>query len=65
MPKLKTSKSAIKRIKKITKEGKILTRHMSCQHRNWGKSKGAKQRSARTQILSSANVKTMKKLIKI
>lgn len=65
MPKVKTCKSAIKRIKRITRRGKILTRRMSCQHRNYGKSKSAKQRSHRTRILSSANIKTIKKLIKI
>ena len=63
MPKLKNSKTAMKRIKNITVNGKIIHRKMSAQHRMHGKNKKIKARSGQTKVLSSANVKRMKKLI--
>ena len=63
MPKLKTSKTTSKRIKKVTKNGLIIHRNMSAQHRMYGKNKKTKMRSAQTSTLSSANIKRMKKLI--
>lgn len=63
MPKLKTSKSAQKRIVKITRSGKIIRRKMSAQHRTGGKSKRALSASKKETQVSSANLKTIKKLI--
>ena len=63
MPKLKNSKTTIKRIKNITRHGKVILRKMSAQHRMHGKNKKIKARSAQTVTLSSANVKRFRKLI--
>ncbi|EKD56473.1 MAG: hypothetical protein ACD_58C00177G0007 [uncultured bacterium] len=61
--KLKTSKSAIKRIKNITPRGKVMVSNMSAQHRTTGKSPRTLRNSAHSYVVSSANMKTMKKLI--
>lgn len=45
MPKMKTAKSAAKRIVRITKTGKMLRRTMSAQHRRKGKSARVKRES--------------------
>jgi len=63
MPKLKNSKTVLKRIKNITSSGKILRRHMSAQHRMHGKNKKIKQRSARKEQLTPGFYKRTKKLI--
>jgi ribosomal protein L35 len=61
--KLKTSKSAAKRIVKITNRGKIILKKMSAQHRVKGKSKRTTQESMSNFVMSKANIKTTKKLI--
>jgi len=61
--KLKTSKSAAKRIIKFTKQGKILRMAISAQHRTSGKSKRVKQKSGSHVEVSKANYRTIKKLI--
>ncbi len=43
MPKMRTVKSAAKRIQRITRTGKILRSKMSAQHRRKGKSKRTKR----------------------
>lgn len=43
MPKMKTVKSAAKRIQRITRTGLILRSKMSAQHRRKGKSKRTKR----------------------
>lgn len=63
MPKLKTSKTAAKRIKKITRKGKVLRRKMSAQHRMHGKNKKIRQRSKRSKTLNSGDYKKIKKLV--
>lgn len=63
MPKLKTSKSAAKRIIKLTKNGKYLRRAMSVQHLVSGKSKRAKQSSKNVYVVSSASKRQIKKLL--
>lgn len=63
MPKLKNSKTMAKRIRKITKNGKILHRKMSAQHRMHGKNKKIKQRSASVKVLKSANYKNVTKIV--
>ena len=61
--KLKTSKSAKKRIVKVTTNGKIILKRMSAQHRMKGKSKRSKAKASRNFVIDHANLKTMKKLI--
>lgn len=61
--KLKTSKSAAKRIIKVTKNGKFVRRGMSAQHRAKGKSKRTKRLSGLNTLVTKASLKTMKKLI--
>ncbi len=63
MPKLKTSKTAVKRIKKITRSGNVLRRKMSAQHRMHGKNKKIKQRSKQARTLNSGDYRKIKKLI--
>jgi len=61
--KLKTSKSAVKRIVKITGKGKIIVKKMSAQHRAKGKSKRTLSGAMTNYEISKANKKTIKKLI--
>jgi ribosomal protein L35 len=61
--KLKTSKSAAKRIVKVTSRGKIILKKMSAQHRAKGKSKRTLQEASSKFTMSKANIKTTKKLI--
>lgn len=63
MPKLKNSKTATKRIKKITKNGKVLRRKMSAQHRMHGKNKKIKLRSKQTKKVTPGDYRKIKKLI--
>jgi ribosomal protein L35 len=63
MPKLKTSKSAAKRVVKVTSKGKILIKKMSAQHRAKGKSKRSLAHAMSNFEVSKANIKTIKKLI--
>lgn len=60
--KRKTSKSAAKRVK-ITGSGKILIGNMSSQHRAKGKSPRTLARAGKSYEISSANLKTMNKLL--
>lgn len=63
MPKLKTSKSALKRVVKITGKGKILRYKMSAQHRAKGKSKRTKKEAMKEMEFSKGDAKKLKKLI--
>jgi ribosomal protein L35 len=63
MPKLKTSKSAAKRIVKITKNNKMIRRKMSAQHLAAGKSKRAKRASRKTIQVSKKDQKKIRKLV--
>ena len=63
MPKMKTSKSAAKRIVKITRRGKIIRRKMSAQHRTKGKSKRTMYASNKETMITSANSKKIKKMV--
>ncbi len=63
MPKLKTSKSAKKRIVKISKKNKIIRKKMSAQHRTKGKSKRTLTQSTRNAVLSNTDAKKIKKLL--
>lgn len=65
MPKLKNSKTVSKRIKKVTRKGKILCRTMSAQHRMHGKNKKIKHRSRRTKKIATADYKKIKKIIHV
>ncbi len=63
MPKQKTKKSLLKRVK-ITSTGKILRRHqLGAGHLKRKKSKGALQRHQKTQQFFKGEAKRLKKLI--
>lgn len=61
--KLKTSKSAKKRIVKITKNGKVLVRHASAQHLVAGKTKRTKRATSKTFTVKKADAGNLKKLV--
>lgn len=65
MPKLKNSKTATKRIKKITRNKKVIRLRMSAQHRVHGKSKKVTRKSKNPLTVTSADYKKIKKLIPI
>lgn len=61
--KLKTSKSATKRIAKFTKKGKIIRRKMAAQHLRQGKSKRTKKLAGKFTTVSKTDSKKIKKLV--
>lgn len=61
--KLKTVKSASKRIVKITKTGKILHRKLSAQHLSAGKSKRVRSNADKTVAFNKADAKKIKKMV--
>lgn len=61
--KLKTSKSAAKRIVNITGKNKIIIKKMSAQHRVKGKSARTMREAMTNFEISKANSKIIKKLI--
>ncbi len=63
MPKLKTHKSAAKRLK-LTGTGKVVARHTNTAHRARFKSKRSKQKSTQNQILTSLNATKLIGVIK-
>ncbi len=63
MPKLKTSKTASKRITKVTKNGKFMRLQMDAQHLARRKSKRARKNAASKQQISAVDVKKLKKLL--
>ncbi|MBI2196698.1 50S ribosomal protein L35 [Candidatus Daviesbacteria bacterium] len=65
MPKQKTNKSVLKRIK-VTSTGKILRRHQfGSGHLKRNKSKGALNRQKKTSILFKGEAKNLRKVIPI
>lgn len=63
MPKLKTNKTLAKRIKNITKKGKIICKNMSAQHRMHGKNKKIKAKSLKNHSISRADFRRLNKTI--
>jgi len=63
MPKLKTVKSARKRISKITKNGKILRLTMASQHLARRKSKRARKNALNNTPFNKSDVKKIQKLV--
>ena len=63
MPKIKTVKSAQKRIVKVTSNGKLLRLTMSSQHLARKKSKRARQNALSKNVISKADTKKIKRLI--
>jgi len=61
--KLKTSKSAKKRVVNFTKKGKILRRNLSAQHLVKGKSKRTRRLTGGTSTVSSADKRKIKRLV--
>lgn len=62
MPKLKTHKSTVKRVK-ITGTGQVSLRHANTAHRMRFKSKRAKQLSNQSQIIGGKIGKKMKEVV--
>lgn len=60
MPKIKTKKSASKRIAKITKTGKVLRRKITSQHLSRRKSKRTKRESGDKVPLHQSDLKLTK-----
>ena len=63
MPKVKTNKSAVKRVARVSGTGKVVMRKMSVAHRARFKSKRAKQLSTQKQVIGGGMAKKMKELI--
>ena len=61
--KVKTSKSAKKRIVKITKKGKVIRRKLSAQHLVAGKSKRTLASARRKAAVSSSDAKKIKRMV--
>lgn len=63
MPKLKTVKSAAKRIVNITSNGKLMRRKMSAQHRNKGKSKRTKREASQLLVVTKGDAKKLRRML--
>ncbi len=63
MSKLKTHKSAAKRIRRKTKAGLYAGLAMSAQHRTTGKSSRVQQAAGKARTLSDANRRRLAKLL--
>lgn len=63
MAKLKTKKSALKRIGKLTKKGKVMRLRLSSQHLASHKSKRTRQRAKEKTEFHKSNLKRLKKLV--
>lgn len=61
--KLKTVKSALKRIVRLTKTGKLIHRKLSAQHRVKGKSKRVRRDADKTVAFNNADAKNIKKMV--
>lgn|GEM_PF-769889 len=61
--KLKTSKTARKRITRITKTGKFLRRKMSAQHLVRNKSRRVKQAAGRKLAVSHSDMEKLRNLL--
>lgn len=63
MPKMKTVKSAAKRIHRMTRSGKLMRLAMSAQHRRKGKSKRAKREAGHLIAVTAADLRRIKRLV--
>jgi large subunit ribosomal protein L35 len=61
--KLKTSKTAVKRIARITKTGKLLRRKMSAQHLVRNKSQRVRKDARRKLLVAKSDLKKIRFLI--
>lgn len=61
--KLKTNKSAKKRIVSVSKSGILMRNKMSAQHLTTGKSKRAKNNTDRKTAIHPADLKKMKQMV--
>lgn len=62
MPKLKTSKTVSKRIKKLTSTGLIMRRRMSNQHLARRKSKRSRKQNENDTIFSATDTQRIKRM---
>lgn len=63
MPKIKTVKSAAKRIARITKNGKVMRLGMSAQHLARRKSKRARKNAYNQSPIKEVDVKKIRRLV--
>ncbi len=63
MPKLKTRKAVAKRIVKITKNGKMMRRSTSAQHRTTGKSSRTLREAKLKQAITPNDVKKVSQML--
>lgn len=63
MPKIKTVKTAVKRVVGITKNGKIRVRNLSAQHLATNKSHRANHLSNQTSTLAMGDAKKVRKMV--
>lgn len=63
MPKLKTSKSAVKRVVKITKTGAVIVRETRGQHLARRKSRRRLQGAGYTMTLKKGDAKRVRRLV--
>lgn len=63
MPKLKTRQSVAKRIVKLTRQGKLLRRATSAQHRTTGKSPRTLRQAKLKNQLAPSDLKQVKKAL--
>ena len=63
MPKIKTVKSAAKRIVKITKNGKLVRLTMAVQHLARRKSKRSRQNAFTKTVIHKTDAKKIKRLV--
>lgn len=63
MPKMKTVKSAAKRIAKITRNDKMLRSKMSAQHRRKGKSKRTKREAGQVFEVIKGDQKKLRRML--
>lgn len=65
MPKIKTTKSVIKRVK-VTKNGKIIRSHqLRANHLRRHKSKSALRRHAKPMVVAKGDAKQLKRMLGI
>lgn len=63
MPKMKTVKSAMKRIQRLTRTGKLMRLAMSAQHRRKGKSKRSKREAGHLIAVTRADQRRIQRLV--
>lgn len=63
MPKLKTRQAVAKRIDRVTKNGKIMRRSTSAQHRTTGKSRRTLSQAKMQESIKPADIKKIQQFL--